>query len=382
MAHAMDALPGRATREGTASYAATHPAPEGHYRRRLGLTLSSVGMGSYLGATDEAACQAYEEAALVALQNGVNVLDTAANYRDQRSERDLGRVLRRFVQGGGAREQVVVSTKAGFLHGDADSDLGSDWFQKEYALDGTVQRHDVVENIHCMTPAYIEAELGRSLGNLGLAAVDVFYLHNPETQLAGGVSKEDFYARIQTVFEALERQADAGRIGVYGVATWDGLRVPADHPAHLSLVKLVHAAGEAAKAVRGDARTHRFRAVQVPVNLAMPEALVAPTQPWRLKDHVPALAAAEELGMLTYASASLMQTRLQGRVPAEWGEAFGTDDDLATCLQFTRSCPGVTSALVGMGRPEHARQDVAWALERGPDEAALRGVLEAAPAPE
>lgn len=375
----MDALPGQASREGTAAYAAAHPGPDGHYRERLGWTLSSVGLGSYLGTTDEAACQAYEEAALVALESGVNVLDTAANYRDQRSERDLGAALRRFVQRGGTREQVVVSTKAGLLHGDADSDLGSDWFQKEYVLDGTVRRQDVVDQIHCMTPRYLEAELTRSLRNLGLATVDVFYLHNPESQLAGGVPQEDFYARIQDAFEALERQADAGRIGVYGVATWDGLRVPADHPAHVSLVKLVHAAGEAAVAVRGDARTHRFRAVQMPLNLAMPEALVAPTQPWRLQDHVSALAAADELGMLIHASASLMQAKLVGRVPAEWKEAFGTQDDLATCLQFTRSCPGVTSALVGMGRPEHARQDVGWAMERGPDEAALGSVLEASP---
>lgn len=372
-------LPGCATEEGTAAYAGLHEAPDGHFRRVGGLTFSSIGMGTYLGEVSDAAGTAYEEAAVHALTHGVNVIDTASNYRDQQSERDIGRALRRYVHGGGRREHVVVSTKAGFLHGDAGSDMRPpDWFQKEYVLDGTVAKRDIVENVHCMTPGYIGGELDRSLDNLGVDTVDVFFLHNPETQLAAGVPEEAFYERVRDVFELLERRADAGDIQAYGVATWDGLRQAPGTPGHLQLVKLVHEAGEAARAVGRRASEHRFRAIQFPLNLAMPEALVERTQPWRLHSEQTVLACARELGLVTYASASLMQAKLRGRLPPQTKDAFGIDDDLEACLHFTRSAPGLTTALVGMGRPAHAKQDVGWAMARPPAPESVERLMQAA----
>jgi aryl-alcohol dehydrogenase-like predicted oxidoreductase len=201
-------------------------------------------MGSYLGEATPEAQRGYTEAARVALASGVNLLDTAANYRDQASERDLGKALAAFVAGGGAREGVVVASKAGFLHGDCDEPDADAWFQREYIDSGVLQKGDVVSG-HSLAPAFIAHQLERSRRNLGLECIDVFFLHNVEHPLEWGVPEAEFYARVEAAFEVLERACDAGEIQMYGVATWDGLRVPPDQKGHLSLVKLVHHAGQA-----------------------------------------------------------------------------------------------------------------------------------------
>ncbi|HKE01643.1 MAG TPA: aldo/keto reductase, partial [Planctomycetota bacterium] len=59
-------LPGYATPEATAAFAARHVkdsgAASGHYRTAAGLTVGSIGLGSYLGDPDDATDGAYEEA--------------------------------------------------------------------------------------------------------------------------------------------------------------------------------------------------------------------------------------------------------------------------------------------------------------------------------
>src|SRR5205085_2125918 len=141
---------------------------------------------------------------------------------------------------------------------------------------------------------------------------------------------------------------------------WDGLRTGPGEKGHLSLVKLVHHAGQARLKAGGKAGDHHFRAIELPVNLAMPEAFLKPTQPFRFGAQTP-LAAAKDLGMLVLASASLVQMRVAGRIPPEYAAALGTKDDAETALQFARSVPGVTAALVGMGWPQHAADNARFA---------------------
>src|SRR5206468_5436207 len=173
---------------------------------------------------------------------------------------------------------------------------------------------DVVGGAHAMTPRYLEDQIARSLGNLGVASVDLYYVHNPETQL-GSVPRTQFLGRIRAAFEALERQVAAGRIGRYGVATWNGLRAAPNAREHLSLAELVHEA----RSVAGDG--HHFRAIQLPYNLAMPEAHAAGTQ---LVDgeRLTPLEAATRLGVAVLASASIFQGQLSRRLPQPLTEAF------------------------------------------------------------
>ncbi len=84
-----------------------------------------------------------------------------------------------------------------------------------------------------MTPKYLASQIAWSRRNLGVETLDIYYLHNPEIQLSE-VDRPEFIMRVRAAFELLEQEADAGRIGVYGVATWDGLRLPPEDPGHLS----------------------------------------------------------------------------------------------------------------------------------------------------
>ena len=110
-------IEGRATPSATAAYAREAGAARGHFREALGVNVSSLGIGTYLGRDDDWTDAAYTVAVRRALQLGINVVDTAINYRNQRSERAVGRALR---EGGISRERVVVCTLTG--HGLKDPD--------------------------------------------------------------------------------------------------------------------------------------------------------------------------------------------------------------------------------------------------------------------
>src|SRR5208283_3853762 len=113
-------LAGRATPEATRLFrdraVSDRAIPFEHFREAPGgLVLSSIGLGTYIGAPDAATDLAVEQAATVALtSHRVNVLDTAINYRYQRAERSIGRSLERLVAKGEVpREAVFVATKNG-----------------------------------------------------------------------------------------------------------------------------------------------------------------------------------------------------------------------------------------------------------------------------
>ena len=88
-------LKNRATAEGTLAYAHRHSGLHGNFRPMLGgLSVSSVGIGTYLGEPDEATDEAYRQSIRSALLGGINMIDTAVNYRFQRGERTRSMSLR------------------------------------------------------------------------------------------------------------------------------------------------------------------------------------------------------------------------------------------------------------------------------------------------
>lgn len=310
------------------------------------MELSSLGLGTYLGQPDEATDAGYAAAARAFLQAGGNVFDTAANYRSGRSERALGSVFRSL-----RREDFFVSTKAGYLPmGDGRTqERPRAWFQRVLARPGILSFDDVVDGCHALTPVYLSHQLDVSRQALGVEHIDLFHLHNPEQQRPS-LGPEEFRNVIRKAFEACEGFVADGRIGAYGCATWNGFRVPPDSPEHLSLQELLGIAEE----VGG--RGHHFRWIQLPLNLAMPEALRSPTQRFNGSE-IPILKAATRSGIQVQTSASLMQTRILNGLPADLVEAFGCRTPAQAALQFARSCPGVTVALCGMSRPEHVQEN-------------------------
>jgi aryl-alcohol dehydrogenase-like predicted oxidoreductase len=353
-------LAGRATPEGTRRYRdrliAAGVAPS-HFRRVQGLWMSSIGLGTYLGDADDVLDERYREAAVEAARLGCNVFDTAANYRHQRSERALGEAFRRMdAEGIARRDELVVATKGGYIpfDGEAPADPRA-YFLERFLEPGVFGPGDVVGGMHCMTPRYLQDQIRRSLENLGLDAVDIYYVHNPETQL-DEVKRDDFRRRMRAACEMLEVKGSEEQISFYGVATWNGFRVPPDAADHLDLPDLARVARE----VGADA--HGFRFVQLPHNLAMPEALVAPTQPAQGTNRASLLEAASRAGISVVASASLHQGHLGSGLPPEIGEAFpDLESDAQRAIQFVRSTPGMSVALVGMSRREHVEENLGLA---------------------
>jgi aryl-alcohol dehydrogenase-like predicted oxidoreductase len=326
--------------------------------------LSSLGLGTYLGPSTDFIDAAYVEAARAFFAAGGNVFDTAANYRGGRSERALGAAFQ-----GLAREDFFVSTKAGYL---PTPEEGSDetsraWFHRVLETPGILAVADVVDGCHALTPRYLAHQLDISLAALGLATLDLFHLHNPEQQLAH-LGVEPFYAMISRAFETCEGFVAAGKIRAYGVATWNGFRVPPGQAGHLSLARLLETATSAG------GRNHHFRWIQLPLNLAMPEAFLAPTQLFEGTAMTP-LEAAQASGLSVQASASIMQARILGQLPDGFAEALGLHTPAQAALQFTRSCPGVTTALCGMGHPAHVTENVAVLAVEKLEASALRSLF-------
>ena len=343
-------LKGRATAAATAAYANRFPELPGHFRPALGVSVSSIGIGTYLGDPDDETDRAYEEAIKASLRGGINLIDTAVNYRFQRSERNIGVAIGELVAAGEiAREDVVVASKGGYITFDGGVPANPRaWFEEHYVRTGIVAPADLVDGSHCMTPKYIGTMLELSRKNLNLETIDIYYIHNPETQLEG-IDRKEFLKRITTIFEFLEGAVAGGKIGVYGAATWNGLRAAQTERGWLSLDELMRVARE----VGGDA--HHFRAIQVPYNLAMPEAVTRSNQ-FVHAGKATTLSAAKAFGLAVSASASLLQGQLSRGLPPIVANAFGGfATDAQRSIQFVRSTPGVDVALVGMRSVDHVR---------------------------
>lgn len=357
-------LPGHATAQGTARYAnrfpdlreAKHFRQPRHVSAAGELTLSSIGLGTYLGEPDEVADQAYIEAIATALRSGINVLDTAINYRNQRSERNIGAALEQLIGSGELnRDEILVCTKAGYLSFDGNMPADPrDYFIREYIEPGIIDPEQLAGGMHCMSPAYLENQIDRSRHNLGLETIDVFYIHNPESQLAD-VSRDVFHQRLKEAFAILEKQVKTGKVRFYGVATWSALRVTENARDYISLVEIE----ELARQVGGDG--HHFRFVQLPFSLAMPEAYGLPNHGTGTEKKS-LLSVASSLGIAVVGSATLSQARLTRGLPDFVSRILGMKSAAENAIQFARSTPGLTTSLIGMGHKEHVTSNLKPAL--------------------
>jgi aryl-alcohol dehydrogenase-like predicted oxidoreductase len=321
------------------------------------LCASSLGLGTYLGDCGDADDARYEEALRAALEGGCNLVDTAINYRCQRSERAVGRALAAAIADEVVRrDEVIVATKGGFVPLDGTTpptrEAYDAYLAREFYDAGVMTPGDVVRGGHCLAPRFLAHQVARSRENLGVGTIDLYYLHNPEQQL-DALDRPTFHATMRRAFVAMEECVARHEIGRYGVATWKGLRVPPGVRGHVDVAELVALARE----VAGD--RHHFSVVQAPINLAMTEAVRTPTQRLAGGRLVPLLQAAAELGVQVVASASLMQAQLAAGLPPQVREAFPDHaTDAQRAIAFVRSLPGVGAALVGMRGRAHVEENL------------------------
>lgn len=347
-------ISGWATTAGTARYRKRFDGKiaNEHFRQTHELWLSSIGIGTYLGNFDDATDQAYHQAIQRAVESGCNVVDSAINYRLQRSERSIGTALKELGAKGYDRDEIVIASKGGFIpyDGTPPKDPRA-YIEQTFINSGLATAADIVAGCHCMTPKYLRNQLDASLRNLDLEALDIYYLHNPETQL-GKITAEEFDSRLVKAFEALEGAASAGKIRMYGIATWNCFRNPTDAKDYLSLAHVIELAEQAG------GKNHRFNVIQLPLNLGMSEALSSQNQPLHGHQHT-VLEAAQEFGITVMCSASVLQGQLTRNLPPIIRETFiGLQTDGQRALQFVRSTPGVTTALVGMKQQKHVDENL------------------------
>lgn len=330
-------LHGHATPEGSRRLQNRFAGPSSFHRVAQDLAISSVGIGTSRGAADLQTDAAYVDALHGAMLGGVNLIDTSINYRFQRSEVAVGSALRILLEtGAGDRDEIILCSKGGFLVPGAFSA-------------GSIPGDEVEAGFHSIAAPFLADQIDRSRRNIGVATIDIYYLHNPEVQ-APFIGRAALDKRLAAAFDQLERSVSDGKIRHYGIATWNGF-----HSGALSL----SAIAKAARAVGGE--DHHLRFVQLPFNQHIQFAAVACDRHGRT-----VLDVAEEAGISVIASASLGV----GREPVDDGSRESrSPGDVAEKLQFVRSTRGITSALVGMRRLAHVKANLAIVASASPERA-------------
>ncbi len=267
-------IEGRADSAGTDRIARAHPELLYQPFGKTNVAVSQVGFGGY---RVHARVEAHQKALEAALDAGINLIDTSANYGDGGSEELVGQILGEMIAAGKVqRDEVVIVSKAGYLQGQ-NYEMSQERQRQGQRFPDLVQVEPGLE--HCIHPQFLADQLTRSLDRLRLGQLDVYLLHNPEYFLDGaqkaGVSLSDarksYYQRIELAFRHLEDEAKAGRIGWYGVSSNS---FPAASDA-FNFTDLSHL-WKIAESLRAE---HHFRVVQFPMNLFESGAATEPNQP-------------------------------------------------------------------------------------------------------
>jgi len=343
-------ITGYATPEGTKKFAERqNQDSHKNYKNVHNLTLSNVGIGTYLGNPDVETDKLVEDAIKKSILGGINVIDSAINYRAQKAERSVGNAVAQLINNNDiSREEIFVSTKNGYVTNDGDikEDL-MQYVMREYGKTGIVKEGDISPGYHCMTVPYLNDQLERSLKNLGLDCVDLMYLHN-SVEGQTHLPREQFLKNLKDVFEFYEKKRKDGKIRFYGMATWECFRVTQENPLFLQLSEVMDLAME----VGGT--EHGFRFIQLPFNLMLDQAYLT-------KNHnvggktVSVLEAAQEFNLGVFTSVPIMQGKLlaTNAIPE-----FGNFSASVRLLQFVRSTPGITAPLIGHKLESHVKENM------------------------
>ncbi|HEV8405654.1 MAG TPA: aldo/keto reductase [Nitrososphaera sp.] len=351
-----ETLQGYATPEGTKKYAqhaASQGKPAAHFKMFDGLSLSSIGMGTYLGQLTQEDDMAVENAVYQSVKSGaVNVVDTAINYRSMKSEKSIGKALLKLVREGDiSRDQVFLSTKNGYVTNDGDYpnvDV-TEYVHRMYIQTEVMTANDISSGYNVMNPNYLAKCIDKSLMNMHLSTIDLVYIHNAFESWNQDVSRQQFMEMLAKVFEVYEKYKAESKIRFYGMATWTCFRVPPGSDEYLSLEQAV----KTAESIAG--RNHGFRFIQLPYNLAYSEALLLRNQSVGSEGNLTILEAAAKLNIGVFTSIPLFQGRLLGAQIPDYG---GLSDPVSKLVQIVRSTPSVIAPLIGQKKAEHVEENL------------------------
>ncbi|MDT8339514.1 MAG: aldo/keto reductase [Sulfurimonas sp.] len=343
-----------ATQDATLSFAKRFSNYKDFYYKYDNLVFSKLGIGTFNKEPykEENYVFHYIEGVKQAIRSGINLIDTASNYRYGESEKEIGEALRELGDEA-KREELIICSKGGFIQLDYPFPKNPyTWIEDNIIKAGLAKAEDIELDQHCMTPDFLEYSCRRSLKNLGVEALDIYYLHNPEMQMIK-LGEKEFYKQIEKIFKRFEKLADEGLFQSYGVAVWSGFT--SEREELLSLERLV----EIAKKVGGE--NHRFKYIQLPFNMGKTAAYTQMTQKVS-NEACTIIQAAYRLKIGVITSSSLLQMNLfKNSFKAETGvildNTMTLKTDIQLALQFVRSTPGIISSLFGSKVPVHIKEN-------------------------
>jgi aryl-alcohol dehydrogenase-like predicted oxidoreductase len=263
----------RATSESTNEFCSRHPGLLSKPLGKSGLMVTACGFGAY---RTDYRVREHSSSLEYAISQGINLIDTSANYSDGGSEIMIGSVLEELIKSGKIkREEIVVVSKGGYLQG---KNLQAAKKMKDDGV-GYKEVTEYAENIwHCIHPDFLRDQITFSLERLKLDTIDVYLLHNPEYFLDSPAAKDleldelrhEYYRRIKRAFEHLEKEAEEGRIGCYGISSNSFVKPSDDH-----VFTSLQYCNEAAIEISPD---NLFKVIEFPLNLSERGAIIVKNQ--------------------------------------------------------------------------------------------------------
>ncbi len=345
-----------ATLEGTDRYKNRFELAEDFYSKTEDLYISSLGVGSYIGEPykEENYSFSFKEAIKEAILLGVNLIDTAINYRYTKSEKEIGEALSELINSGFLnRDEVVVCSKGGFIELSYPfPENPYHWIRDNIIKPNLAKDKDIALDQHCISVDYIKHSFFKSLNNLNLDAIDIYYLHNPETQL-GYISYSELMQKIGDIFIAFEELIADKKLKYYGVATWNAFSYEPTNFEYIKIKDLVDIANSITP-------NHHFKFLQMPYNLAKPHAYNYSNQQDEELFYTP-IQIAKKYNLNVITSSALLQMNLFKRAFSKTiHQKLGIKNatDIQAALQFARSAKGVSSSLFSSKDLTHIRENL------------------------
>lgn len=348
-----------ATSEDTLEFAKQFSNYKDFYFKHNNLIFSKLGLGTFNKEPykEENYIFHYIEGVKQAIRSGINLIDTASNYRYGQSEKEIGIAIKELMQENEVkREELIICSKGGFIQLSYPFPSNPySWIQENIIDKKFATQDDIELDQHCMTPDFLEWSCKESLKNLGVDCLDIYFLHNPEMQLQK-LGYRKFLKKIESIFTRFEKMVAQGLIKNYGIAAWNAFTNKKDSGEHINLEDLVNIA------LKVGGENHHFNYIQTPFNMGKTSIYTMPTQ--SVKDEeCTLLQAAYRMKIGVISSSSLLQMNLfKKSFTAEVGYLMDSsmilENDIQLALQFCRSTPGIISSLFASKTPVHIKKNV------------------------
>ena len=204
-----------ATFEDTYNFAKKFPNYKDFYTKHNDLIFSKLGLGTFNKEPYKEENYVFHYIAGVkeAVKNGINLIDTASNYRYGESEKEIAIALKELMEEENIkREELIICSKGGFIQLEYPfPENPYTWINENLIQSSLAKEEDIELDQHCMTPDYLEWSCKRSLKNLEIDTIDIYFLHNPEIQISK-LGYKTWLKKVESAFKRFERMVKEDEI--------------------------------------------------------------------------------------------------------------------------------------------------------------------------